>query len=369
MPFKTKTHVPYVSLSQEFDPEQPMGRAILHSIREEMKYGRYTLGPAVEKLEGKWAAICGTKYAIGVNSGTDALILIMKALGIGSRDIIVVTTPISFVATVGAIIAAGATVKFVDIDNSHNLDVKQLDIAGSFPICFVHWAGNPANIDQVPERSLLIEDACQAIGANINGKPAGSFGIAAAFSLHPLKNVNIMGDGGMVTTNDESIAERIRLLRNHGLIDRDTCVRPGVNSRLDTIQALVGLEVLKTLEQTTVKRRHNALLYDNGLCDLPQVLIPPRNDTIRHVYHLYQIEVDRRDELLAWLLSHDIEAKVHYPIPLHLQPGFSFLGYRLGQFPRAEAFAYNHVSLPIHQFLEDRQIEYVIDCIREFYKR
>ena len=348
-----------------------MGTRILLAIAREMARGFYTLGPAVQEFEEAFAAYCGVRYAVGVNSGTDALFLLMKALGVGPGDG-VITVPNTFVATVGAIIAAGATPVFIDIGDDY-LMAQEGQIRPKMPPGLqlpgypkyripVHWGGN---IAYTPK--LHIEDACQAIGASYKGRKAGSLGVGAAFSLHPLKNLNVMGDGGMVTTNDEGLAQAIRLLRNHGLQDRDTCVMPGYNSRLDTIQAIVGLEVLKELLWVTERRQANAKRYDEGLRGLKEVTIPYRDSDVEQVYHLYQVEVERRDELLAYLQAKGIEAKVHYAIPLHLQPGFKSLGYQEGDFPRAEAFARDHLTLPVHQYLSNEQLDYVVEAIRGFY--
>ena len=351
---KAQMHVPYTYLTTEFSPDAALGKRILAGIADEMRYGRYTLGPAVHEFEEAFAQVCQTKHAIGVGNGTDALFLIMKAMGVEPGRVIA-TIPVTFLATVGAIIAADGLPQFEDIP------WNQRDSRGilSMP---VHWAGEPTT-----SNGQFIEDACQAIGAEVNGRRVGSLGIAAAFSLHPLKNVNVMGDGGVVTTNDDALAAEVRLLRNHGLQGRDTWIKPGYNSRLDTIQAVVGLEALKELDWVTERRIANAERYDDGLRGLAQVAYPARLRDIRHVYHLYQVQVENRDELLAYLQAHGVEAKVHYPTPLHLQPALASLGYKRGDFPNAERFCDTHISLPIHQYLTEEQIDYALSCIHDFY--
>ena len=357
--------VPYTYLPEEFAPYGKISRDILREIEAELQQGRFTLGPAVQEFEEAFAAVCRTRYAIGVGNGTDALFLIMKAMGIDYHHR-VITAPNTFVATVGAIIQAGALPSFWDIGDDYLIHGNTLQ-KGDW-LLPVDWAGATVNLHG-PARPWAIEDACQAIGGTANGLKAGSIGIAAAFSLHPLKNVNVWGDGGVVTTSDEGLAQEIRLLRNHGLSDRDTWAKPGFNSRLDTIQAIVGLRVLADLEEVTYARIANARRYDEGLAGIEQVTIPPRNPYTRHVYHLYQVEVEQRDLLQKHLLEAGIEAKVHYPTPLHLQPALAYLGHRRGDFPRAERFCNTHITLPIHQYLRNDQIDYTIEAIREFYER
>ncbi len=368
--------VPYTYLTTEFAPDKPLAQAIFADIRKELERGHFTLGDWVERFEGEWAEVCGVKYAVGVNSGTDALALALCALTGNKRGGVVVTSPQTFVATAGAIVQAGHMPAFGDVGPDQNLsergalDVfKQLAPALPVAIIPVHWAGKPVRwaARKVYSGAPVIEDACQAIGASVDGRPAGSLGTAAAFSLHPLKNINVWGDGGVVTTDDDGLAREVRLLRNHGLADRDTCVKPGVNSRLDAIQAIVGLHVLKELAWVTERRNANARRYDAGLVDVEGVTIPPRDSGIVHAYHLYVIFVSRREELIAFLTERGVEVKVHYPIPLHQQPGFKFLGYELGDLPAADRQAKRILSLPIHQFLTEEQIDFTIASIREFY--
>lgn len=364
--------VPYTYLPQQFDPGRGLVQDIIREIVEELTYGRFTLGPAVERLETAWALMCGVKHAIGVNSGTDALKLILKALGIHGHFAVLMPA-LSFIATAGAAIEVGAEPVFLDIaQGSYLLNPHIACAVGpavrAKAIMPVWWAGlvqSPGDYQGAP---YMIEDACQAVGASYDGKMAGSFGVAAAFSLHPLKNVNVWGDGGMVTTNDEALAREIRLLRNHGLQDRDNCARPGYNSRLDTIQAIVGWHALKEMEETTQKRNENARRYDEGLCDIEGVTVPERDPRARHAYHLYVVYAERRDALLGYLAKRGVEAKIHYPILMPHQPGLAYLRHEQGDFPVAEKYTRKAISLPIHQYLTPEQVDYTIQTIREFYK-
>ena len=350
---------------------------IFESIRGLLKTGQFTLGPAVGEFERRFAVLCGARFAIGVNSGTDALILIFKALGIGPGAE-VVTAPNSFIASAGAIAMVGATPVFADVANDYNLDPDRLEAAitpRTRAVLPVHLTGNPAGMPRILEiarrRQLhVIEDAAQAVGATIDGQPVGSWGTAAEFSLHPLKNLNVWGDGGVIVTNSPELHDRIRLLRNHGLRTRDEASVFGYNSRLDTLQAIVALHLLDQVASINEARIRNAAFYDVALAPLaPYVTVPPRKPNVRQVYHTYVIQARDRDRLLAFLAKRGVEAKVHYPIPIHLQPAARHLGYPPGSMPATEAQARTIVTLPVHQDLTPAQLEHVVATVREFYGR
>ncbi len=396
---QTQIKVPYTYLTQQFRSTGELSRGIFAEIEKELDIGRYTLGPQVQRFEEAWAEATGAKYAVGVGNGTDAIKLSLRVVGVVGGDK-VVTSPTSFVATVGAILELGAIPVFADVDDSFIMPPEKIfsaidsSVKAVVPVWWAGWMGDKSRrTDGKPPKNAwaipVIADACQAVGARTYNTSVGSFGKLSAFSLHPLKNVNIWGDGGVITTNDESLYKELLLLRNHGLSNRDTCVKPGYNTRLDTIQAIVAWHALQDLDWITDRRISNANRYDAGLSDVAQIRIPPRDPNVRHVYHLYQFELPDsitrdeinhdghivpvpillgRDVFVNYLNERGIEAKVHYPTPLHLMPGFDFLGYKRGDFPRAEQFADTHVSLPIHQFLTDEQIDYVISCIRDYFK-
>jgi dTDP-4-amino-4,6-dideoxygalactose transaminase len=214
----------------------------------------------------------------------------------------------------------------------------------------------------------VIEDACQAIKSSLDQRPAGSWGMIGAFSLHPLKFINIWGDGGVMTTNDPDIAKHITLLRNHGLQSRDVIVSMGVNSRLDTVQAVVALHVLDQADWIANQRRRNAAFYDQALAHIEQVRIPPRDPRVLHSYVTYQVLVERRDALLAHCAARAIECKIHYPIPLYCQQGLRHLGYKRGDFPVTDRHADTTITLPVHQYLSRDQLSFVVDSIAEFYR-
>jgi len=369
---ESETKVKYVDLSKQANVE-----AILNDIKEILlKTGQFTLGQPVTELESKFAKLCKTKYAVGVNSGTDALFLTMKALNIGSGDE-VITAPNSFIATAGAIANAGTRPVFVDVNDEYNIDASLIEKAitpNTRAIMPVHLTGNPADMPRIMKIASrynlhVIEDACQAVSASINGQPVGSFGIAGCFSFHPLKNLNVWGDGGIITTNSRELYDKLVLLRNHGLKKHDEVELFAYNSRLDTIQAIVGNQLLNVLDAITDTRIRNAKKYDDALSDMTDyITIPPRKSNVKQVYHTYVIQAKKRDKLLAYLAEKGIEAKVHYPTPIHLQPASKYLGYKEGNFPVCEAQAKSIITLPAHQHLTDDEITYVIDSIRRFYE-
>lgn len=357
--------VKYSDLPEQF--KGPIRRDIIHDLHELVDSGDFTLGKAVTEFENAWAAYCGVKHAIGVRSGTDALSLIFEAIGL-KQGSVGVTVPNTFVATAASIARAGMRLEFVDVADNflmERLTFKQTVEANV--VVPVDWAGDVVSMrgGQLGP-AWVVRDACQAIGATLDGVSVGKLGTAAAFSLHPLKNVNVWGDGGMVTTDDDRIAEKIRLLRNHGMADRNTYAEWGYNGRLETIQAIVGKHVLKVIEPITEKRISNAKHYDSRLRQINGVRVPERNPRVRHVYHLYQIEADDRDNLIKYLEHAGIEAKVHYPKPLHLQPAAGGR-WKTGDFPNAERQAGRIVSLPVHQHLTEEQIEFVCDTVKNFY--
>jgi len=358
-------------------PKQAHAEDMLSDIRELLlKTGQFTLGPQVSEFEEKFAQLCQTKYAVGVNSGTDALFLSLKALDIGTGDE-VITVPNSFLATTGAIVIAGATPVYVDVNDEYNIAPDLIEAAitpRTKAVMPVHLTGNPADMPRITDIAsrnnlYVIEDAAQAISAAIDGKPTGSFGITGAFSMHPLKNLNVWGDGGAVTTNSQDIRDKLVLLRNHGMVNRDECSVFAYNSRLDTLQAIVALRLMHDLEDITNTRIRHAQIYDEGLAELAEfVTVPPRRKNVKQVFHTYVIQVKHRNELYKYLLDNGIEAKVHYPVPLHLQEAAQFLGYKEGDFPVCEAQARSILTLPVHQHLTEEQLAYVVNAIKKFYQ-
>jgi dTDP-4-amino-4,6-dideoxygalactose transaminase len=365
--------VPYSYLERQFSHNVD---TILADIRDLVCTGDYTLGRAVADFEQRYASRLGARHAIGVNSGTDALTLALQAIGVRPGDE-VITAPNTFIASVGAIVAAGARPVFVDVNAEHNIDPSLIEAAitpRTRALMPVHLSGNPADMpvimDIARRRGIpVVEDACQAFTAAIHGRFGGTWGDVAAFSLHPLKPLNVWGDGGVIVTNSDATADHLRLRRNHGLRGRDTVEIFGVNSRLDTLQAIVGRHLLDDIMAVTDRRIANAQRLDRGLAPLAgDVTIPPRRSGVRHVYQTYVVQARDRDALVRFLLEQGVEAKVHYPVPVHLQAAAKDLGHKLGDFPVCEVQAREIVTLPSHQFLTDEEIDYVLQKVLEFYR-
>ena len=369
--------VPYSYLPQQFaDPEPVFSR-----MRDTLfKHQQYTFGPELEEFEEKMARYTGARYCLGTSSGTIALTILLKAVGVGPGDE-VVTVSQTFIATLGAITGAGARPYYVDVLDDFTIDPKLIEEAiteKTRAVMPVWYSGAPPRMEEVLEvarrHSLpVIEDSCCAISAKINGKHAGTFGAAGAFSVHPLKNLNVWGDGGFIVTDSEEIYEKILLLRNHGLKGRDEVELYGFNGRLDTIQAIVGNYFYPQIDGITDRRIANAAVYDRAFSS-PElakfITVPPRREGGRHVYHMYMVLAADRDRLLAHLIAAGIEAKVHYPIPNHLQKASLDQDPPFGRtdLSRTESQCRSLISLPVHQHLSDEQIEYVIDRIGEFYR-
>ncbi|MDC3204478.1 DegT/DnrJ/EryC1/StrS family aminotransferase [Pelagibacteraceae bacterium] len=363
--------VRYSYLPQQFEKTDDLWA----SLKDFVKTGDFTLGKPLQEFEEKFASLMGTKYAVGVNSGTDAIKLSLKALGIGPGDE-VITAANTFVATVGAISEIGAIPIFVDCDDTFCMNTNLIEskindkTKAILPVHFTGYMTEMNEVMKISERYNLpvVEDACQSILGEIDGKKAGTWGETGAFSLHPLKNLNVWSDGGLITTNSEEIRDKLRLLRNHGLVDRDSVGILGYNSRLDTFQAVVGNWLIPQTEDIANKRISNAKYFDDNLSKIKQISIPPRPDNYKIVYHLYIVFAEDRDNLLEYCLSKGIEAKVHYPVPIYRQPALKFLDHKEGDFPVTDAHAKKIISFPCDQHLSKEEIDYCISTVRDFYK-
>lgn len=363
--------VPYSYLPEQFADPEP----IFDRIKRVVKTGDFTLGSAIEEFETRFAKLVNVPHAIGVNSGTDALRLSLKAVGVGPGDD-VVTCANTFIATVGAIADVGAKPVFVECNDRFLLDVNLVEKAltpRTKAVMPVHLTGDVVDMKHLleitrPREIPVIEDACQAFGSTLDGRPAGSWGDSGTFSLHPLKFVNIWGDGGVITTNNDELAKRLRLLRNHGLINRDEVVMMGCNSRLDTIQAIVARQTLDQTQWILDRRNENASFYDRELAAIPQIKLSPRSPRIRHSFVTYQVLAKSRDKLLDHCVRRGIECKVHYPRPVYCQEGLKPFGYRHGDFPVTDRHAEATMTLPVHQYLSHDQLAAVVEAIREFYR-
>lgn len=349
---------------------------ILNDIRRHLAGCQFTLGPEVDQFEKSFARLIGTKYAIGVGSGTDALKLSLKAAGVGPGDE-VVTAANTFIATVGAINEVGARPVLVDVTRYFTINPDLIEKAitpKTKAIIPVHLTGEPADmgpiLDLAGRRNLaVIEDACQAVLAAVDGKNIGTLGIAAAVSMHPQKNLNVWGDAGIIVTGSDELNHKLRLLRNHGLKNRDEIVMLGYNTRLDSIQAIVGNHMIGLASAAADKRITYAAIYDKAFAGMSDhIRLPPRRPNAKRVFHLYMVEAKKRDDLLAFLIEKGVEAKIHYPIPLHLQKGLAHLGYKKGDFPESERQTTCIITFPLDEFLTEDHIHYVIEAVREFYR-
>ena len=363
--------VPLVDLKAQYASIESEIRAAIDRVCESQ---HFILGPEVAALEADVAALCGVRFGIGVSSGTDALLVALMALGVGAGDE-VVTTPYSFFATAGVIARLGARPVFVDIDpQTFNIDLSAVPAklgARTKAIIPVHLYGRCVDLKDTARLAAarkipIIEDAAQAIGAtDPHGRPAGTGGAMGCFSFFPSKNLGAFGDGGMVVTNDEGLADRLRSLRVHGSTQKDHYAVVGGNFRLDALQAAVLRVKLPYVAAWTARRRDNAdryrrLCHAAGLLDwlrLPQ-------DTPGHTYHQFTIRLPKRDGVAKFLQQHGVATAMYYPRPLHLQECFAPLGYRQGDFPHAEAAARESLALPIYPELTEAQQRHVVDALK-----
>jgi len=362
--------VPFVNLSLQFQNDQEEFQKYFNEIGHS---GQYIMGPHLELFEKNFASFCNSSYAVGVANATDGLILSMKALDIGLGDEVITATN-SFISSVSSIANVGAKPVLVDTCHCYNINPDEIEkkiTNKTKAIMPVHLTGKPAEMEKILSLSkkynlFIIEDAAQAVGAKYKNKKIGSFGDISCFSLHPLKNLNILGDGGIITTNDRSIYERLKLLRNHGLEDRNTCLEWGLNSRLDELQAAFASKRLKQIDKTNERFREIAFSYTQGLKHI--VDCPFEADDEYCVYHNFVIKVDNRDKLMSYMLNKfGIQTAIHYPKLIHTQPAASYLGYKEGDFPIAEGMVKRILSLPIYPEINNKQIEYVINSIKSFF--
>jgi dTDP-4-amino-4,6-dideoxygalactose transaminase len=364
-------NVPLLDLKAQYASIKPEVEA---AIAEVLESQHFILGPKVEQCEKAIAAYSNCAHAIGVSSGSDALLACLMAENIGTGDE-VITTPYTFFATAGAIARLGATPVFVDIDPAtYNLDVTQLKVkvtSRTRAIIPVHLYGQMVDMDTVMQVAsqynlAVIEDAAQAVGAEYKGRRAGSIGHYGCFSFFPSKNLGAAGDGGMIVTNDAQRAERVRVLRGHGSKPKYYHKVIGGNFRLDAIQAAIVTAKLRHLDDWTAGRQRNAKKYEElfGERDLPVGL--PSVVTNRHIFNQYVIRVSCRNELQTFLQKKGIGTEVYYPVPMHLQECFAHLGHKAGAFPESERAAKETVALPVYPEVSEQQLRHVVDCVREF---
>lgn len=350
------------------------------AIKSVLEKGVFILGENVQKLEAQIANYCQTKYAVGVASGSDALELSLKALRIGEGDE-VITTPFTFIATAEAVCANRAKPVFIDIESdTYNIDpmlIEEKITKKTKAIIPVHLYGHPCDMDVIlriakKHNLRIIEDCAQAIGAEFNSKHVGGFGDVGCFSFFPSKNLAGYGDGGMAVTNDKAVADKIKMLRVHGSIDKYHHELEGRNSRLDELQAAILRVKLKYLTKWNNSRRDNAKRYNELFQNLglnSKLIRPVERQGCKHVYNIYAVRTEKRDELRDFLTSRQISTAVYYPIPLYLQNVYKFLGYKKMDFPNSEKAAGEVLALPIFPELKAEEIELVVKSIFEFFKK
>ncbi|MCF7675976.1 MAG: DegT/DnrJ/EryC1/StrS family aminotransferase [Akkermansiaceae bacterium] len=362
--------VPFLDLNAHHAPHRA---ELADAIQQVVDAAAFAGGPFVSRFEADFADYCGTPHAVGVGSGTDALWLALLALGIGPGDE-VITVPMTFIATAEAISRTGARPVFVDIeDATFTMDPAHLERAvtpRTKAILPVHLFGQMADMTPILEFArargiAVIEDAAQAHGAGYDGTRAGSLGAAGCFSFYPGKNLGAFGEAGAVTTADEALADRIRVLRDHGQTRKYHHAALGWNCRMDGIQAAVLQVKLRHLEHHNEQRRLHAAHYAKALAGIPRLMLPGLGPHRMHVHHVYAIRTPDRDSLIAHLESEGIGCGIHYPVPVHLQPAYALLGHRPGSFPVAERCANEFISLPMYPELTSGQIEIVAGAVQE----
>jgi dTDP-4-amino-4,6-dideoxygalactose transaminase len=362
--------VPFLDLTAH---HAPIRSELNDAIQEVIDQGAFAGGPFVARFEVDFAAYCDCPHAVGVGSGTEALWLSLLALGVGPGDE-VITVPNTFMATAEAISYCGARPVFVDVDEyTYTLDPTALEkavTARTKAIIPVHLFGQPADMDPILEvaRShglFVIEDACQAHGAEYKGRRVGTLADAACFSFYPGKNLGAFGEAGAVVTFNAELQHKIRILRDHGQVRKYYHSMIGWNCRMDGIQAAVLRVKLRHLERCNELRRSHAAHYDRGLNGIDQLVAPAHSAWVRHVYHIYAIRVKNRDKIMSLLAEKGIGSGVHYPVPVHLQEAYRSLGYRVGSFPVAERCAMEFVSLPMFPELTPAQVEIVVEAVKE----
>ena len=363
--------VPFLELSRQW---ASVSSDVMAAVTETLSAGPYILGPRLESFEGAFAEYCGTRHAIGVATGTEAIRLGLQALGVGPGDE-VITTPLTAAFTSLAVLLLGARPVFADVDPAtYNIDpgsVRHVLTPRTKAILPVHLHGRLADIEALVEIAEeagipLLEDACQAHGARRGERRAGSWGTAGAFSFYPTKNLGGYGDGGMVVTDDDRLAKQLRMLRSGGQERRYWHVELGTASRLDELQAAMLHAKLPHLEAWTTSRRRIAERYDRALRELA-LQLPPLASDGSHVFHLYVVRTSERDSLVSWLNERGIGTDVYYPHPLHLQPVFQHLGYIVGQLPQAEKASRETLALPCYPDLRAEEQEAVCEAVAEFF--
>lgn len=367
------TTIPLVDLKEQF---QPLKREIMAEIEGVLDKMQLFLGENVYQLEREFADYCGVRFAVGVGSGTDALHLSLRAVGVGHGDE-VITVANTFIATAEAIVQAGARPVFVDIDaETYTMDPTKVEAAiteRTKAIIPVHLYGHPADMDRIMAIARkhglrVIEDACQAHGAEYKGLKVGTIGDAGAFSFYCSKNLGAYGEGGMMVTKDRDIATRVQMLRDHGQSSKYQHVVMGTNSRLDELQSAILRVKLRHLDKWNTMRRALAAEYNRQLFGIEEIVPPTERAYAEHVYHLYVIRTPDREGLRAWLRKHNIATGIHFPIPVHLQQAWLAAGFSGGSLPVTESTSQEILSLPMYPELTVDQVHYICQSVKDYFR-
>tara|TARA_B100001175_G_C19493824_1_gene634137 strand:- start:37 stop:1134 length:1098 start_codon:yes stop_codon:yes gene_type:complete len=363
--------IPYVNIDKQYFKEKKELNKIFNKV---LSSGIYVGGKYIEEFEKNMSKYCNTKYCVSLNSGTDALVLALHMLGVRRGDE-VITTPNSFIASTAVIVHLGAIPVFVDVldDQNINPDLIEAKITNKTKVIMpVHLTGRVSRMSKILKIAKkynlkIIEDAAQSVGSMYKNKKSGSFGDIGCFSAHPLKNLNAVGDAGYLTTNSKTIYDKIKDLRNHGMTNRNIVKNFGYVSRMDNLQAAILNHRLKNLKKIILKRRQNAEIY-RKLIKTKEVILPLETKEEFNTYHTFVIQVSNRNKLKKYLKSNGIDTSIHYPIPIHLQPAAKKLGYKKGDFKKTESQSNRILTLPINQFITNKEIKFIAKKINLFYK-
>lgn len=365
-------NIPYVNLANQWETEK---EELLPVITDVMSKGHYVGGEQVTEFETAAANRFGVSDCVALNCGTDALVCALIGLGIGRGDE-VITPPNSFIASTAAIVHIGAVPVFADVLEDQSIDPDLVEAAiteKTKAIMPVHLTGRMAKMEPLKEIAkkynlAIVEDAAQSIGASYNSELSGTIGDVGCFSAHPLKNLNACGDAGFILTDNTKIAERVRSLRNHGLVSRDIVEEFGYVSRMDTLQAAILSYRIRNLDKVIEKRRQNAAIYQQ-LLNRDNIYFPAQDPEYFDTFHTFVIQVNRRDELSSYLKSCGVQTAIHYPIPIHLQPASTALGKGPGDFPITEKQCKRILTLPVNQSLSVEQVMHVANSVNAFFEK
>lgn len=365
--------IPFVDLKTQYESLKAEMDAAMHSVIDRTAFIK---GPEIKEFEEAYAKAYGVKHCIGVANGTDAIYIVLKMLGIGKGDE-VITVANSWISTAETISQTGATPVFIDIDEFSTIDSSKIEAKitdktkAVIPVHIYGQAADVKNIKQIAQKHnlYLIEDCAQSHFAELDGQKVGTFGDAATFSFYPGKNLGAYGDAGAIITNNDDLAEKFRMYANHGALQKHHHIMPGINSRLDTLQAAVLKVKLPHIQKWNSMRAENAAYYDKILKGIGDIVCPPKRADTKHVYHVYSIRTKKRDALMKQLKENNIGTAIHYPVPLAFMEAYKALGYKETDLPMVAKYQHEILSLPMYPELSEEMMDYVADIIRAFFSK